>query len=154
MTIFKNIFIIAMAVVLSACGATIRDYRICDPQTIKVVQGPLQKFETERVPIAITTTEAATAGIAANNVGNSTAQGALLVVGILDDIVKPKYQTNLVLYILDDKSGDTEKIVLKGVIGGVKHLKVGHRIRVIYRSETDIYFANLTLAPELELKTQ
>ncbi|MBS0508090.1 MAG: hypothetical protein JSR53_11975 [Proteobacteria bacterium] len=154
MNFFMRLAILATIAALTACGATVQTIRMSDPQTIKVVEGPLQKVESERVPISITTTESAATGIAANNVGNAPVQGALLVFGILDDLTTPKYQTNLVLHVLDQKSGNLEKIVLKNIAGDPKGMRVGDHLRVIFRSEKDIFVGNLTLSPQLDELTR
>lgn len=151
---FRLIAVLLGSAILTGCGATVVQFKKSDPATTKVIEGPLVSVEVKRVPIALTTTEVASTAIAANNVGNSAVQGALLAVDVIDGIARPKYQNNAYFVILDEKTAVEETVILKNAAGNLKAHKPGHRMRAIYQGEGNIYLANLTVSPQLDEKTK
>jgi len=150
----KFIFALFSAVLLSACAsAPTTLYKMSDKDTIRSAEGVITKFEMRRVPIPITTTEAALTGVAAKNLRNSTVQGATLLLGVIDDITTPKYQNNVELVFLDAATGEESALVMKNFARKPK-IKIGDRFRIIYKSETDYQFFNLTSYPQADAVTR
>ncbi len=149
----KTIAAICLISVLTACAAPLNVFKVSDPETTKVIEGPVQTSDLKKVPLAITTTEAGLTGVAANNVGNSAVQGAGLLLGVLDDLTTPKYRIDLHLTLLDTKSGKVEEVEVPNLVGKSDY-KVGDIVRVVYRKGGDFRLYNLTKYPKADQATR
>lgn len=150
---FRSIVFIIFALTLAGCASRPTLFKMSDPSTTKVVEGNLVRVDVRRVPTAVTTTEAALTGVAANHVGDKAIGGAVLVLGVIDDLTTPKYQNDAHIVILDQNTQQEETVVIKNAVGRIKGHKPGDHIRAIYQGDS-VYLVNLTVSPDMDSKTK
>lgn len=131
----------ALAVLVTGC-AGLKDsdlYRAADPQTTKVIDGEVVDFKLITNKKELSLYDSGTTAIAANNVGNSTVQGALLAVDVLSGALKLADGNKKPFYIevKEYKTGEIHKLISKEFLAPPDHLKKGGRVIIVIRSKYD-----------------
>lgn len=144
----------ALAVLVTGC-AGLKDsdlYRAADPQTTKVIDGEVVDFKLITNKKELSLYDSGTTAISANNVGNSTVQGALLAVDLLSGAMnfangnkKPFY-----IEVKEYKTSEIHKLISKEFIASEGFYQKGQRVIIVMRSKYD--FATYRVTEKTNIK--
>ena len=139
-----------LAVLLPGCAVTSQSdlYRANDPQTIKVIDGEVLDFKLITNKEELSLYDSGSAAIAANNVGNSTVQGALLAVDLVSGALKLADGNRKPFYIevKEYKTSEIHKLISKEFIAPPDRYKKGDRVIIVMRSKYDFQNYKVTEA--------
>lgn len=148
----KTILVILAAVLFTGCASQTSFHKMSDAGVTRVVQGTVLKASVQKTVSRkeLTVQDTATTAVAANNVGNSTVQGGLLLLGLLDHMTTPTRWT-WHLIINDRISGGEQEFEADGMTN--RHIpEVGEEVRIICKERCQVF--NLTKAPQLASLTK
>ncbi len=150
----KTILVILAAVLFTGCASQASFHKLSDAGVTRVIQGTVLKASVKKTEAKakkeLAVEDVATTAIAANHVGNSTVQGGLLLLSLLDGITTPTRWT-WHLTIKDRVNGDEQVFDSAGMTTRLIP-KVGEEVRIICKERCQVF--NLTKAPQLAILTK
>lgn len=148
-------FLVSMvAVALLAACSSAPTYKVSDPETVRVLEGPTVKADLTKRPYRTTATTAGATAIAANNVGNSQVGLLMLAVSALDSYAEDDLAYTMTITLLNEKTQTEETEVLAPYLYSRNVPAPGDRVRIIVRADGAKLLANLTKFPKLDAATR